>query len=474
MYQFIHIEDYSINTSKKKRADQKEKIRIYNNEVEASDKKETNNVRGIIAEAKREPGNIPMSVQEIGEPVLLYGVDLDTVEVLAAEYHQKTKIKDKNGKEKKLRNDANVLIAGVISLNAECIDFWDDYKKKSIDYLKEKYGDRLKSVVEHTDEPNPHFHFYVIPEIGERFELIHDGRKAMLENKDKVKRMQNRAYKQAMRDFQEDFYSKVSFEFGLMKNGPKLKRQSKRSYHDQQREIKLLNKLKKEAEEQIKSLNQKVTLEKEKAFKLGFNRGIKKAVDDFNAKNYFNKFIFSVSFSQQKIKKHDETINKNKELKNKILLIQDRKNYYKNKYNKVLNENNNLKKENENFNKINDFLNFDLNKTPEENENVRRKLIEQINIVERQQQQIDHGIKESDFKQSQNRKRFARTRGRIERIRQSLYFNIRDVVRDIFTFELFKRKFKEEEIEKPKNNISEQKPSETRERKNTIRRSLRM
>lgn len=469
MYQFIHIEDFSINTPKKKRHD-----RPYNNEVEAANHKETDNVRGVIAEAKREPGNIPMSVKEVENPILLYGLDLDAVEALATEYHKKTKIKDKNGKEKKLRNDANVMIAGVISLNAECIDFWDDYKKKAIQYLKEKYGDRLKSVIEHTDEPNPHFHFYVIPEIGERFELLHDGRKAMLENKDKVKRIQNRAYKDAMRQFQEDFYQKVSFNFGLMKNGPKLIRTDKRSYHDQQREIKLLNKLKKQAEEEIKSLNQKVTLEKEKAFKLGFNKGIKKAVEDFNAKNYFNKFIFSVSFSQEKIKKHDETINKNKKLENKILLMQDRKNYYKNKYNNVLNENDNLKKENENFNKINDFLNFDLNKTPEEKENVRRKLIEQINIVERQQQQIDHGIKESDFKQSQNRKRFTRVRGRIERIRQSLYFNIRDVVRDIFSFELFKRKFKEEEIEKPKNNISEQKPSETRERKNTIRRSLRM
>lgn len=44
---------------------------------------------------------------------------------------------------------------------------WDDYKNDSIKYLKEKYGDKLKSVVEHTDEAHPHFHFYVLQDQGE-------------------------------------------------------------------------------------------------------------------------------------------------------------------------------------------------------------------------------------------------------------------------------------------------------------------
>ena len=37
---------------------------------------------------------------------------------------------------KKLRTDANILLAGVISLNRENIEIWDDYKNDSIAYLK--------------------------------------------------------------------------------------------------------------------------------------------------------------------------------------------------------------------------------------------------------------------------------------------------------------------------------------------------
>lgn len=445
MYQFIHIEDYSINTSKKKRSD-----RVYNNEVEASDKKETNNVRGVIAEAKREQGNIPMSVKEVEEPVLLYGVDLDTVEILADEYHQKTRIKDKNGKEKKLRNDANVLIAGVISLNADCMDFWDDYKKESIKYLKEKYGDRLKSVIEHTDEPHPHFHFYVIGNPGERFELLHDGRRAMLENKDKVKRIQNRAYKQAMREFQEDFYSKVSFKFGLMKTGPKRKRTDKRSYHDAQREILLLNKLKKEADEEIKQLNKKVTTEKEKAFKIGFNKGLDQAVNEFNSNNALNKIIFSLSYRKREFLRYK---NSSEHYKNEAIALNKRKNHYKGRLNEEITrnkENKNLfekiNKENETYKKINFFMNGDIkfNEEKENKDDYRQRIIEQISSIEAEQQRFSDNIKKVESRNNNNIREISRIGSKIERTFRILYGNLKNFIDDFFRIKFLERIFKEE------------------------------
>ncbi|KJW89673.1 hypothetical protein, partial [Enterobacter hormaechei] len=108
-YQFIHIEDYSRTIAKKKKNDGKEK---YNKETKGR------SVRDIIAEAKREIGNCP-HVENPKDPILLFGVDLDEVEKLAYEYHENTKLTDKNGKEKKLRSDANILLAGVVSLNRE-------------------------------------------------------------------------------------------------------------------------------------------------------------------------------------------------------------------------------------------------------------------------------------------------------------------------------------------------------------------
>lgn len=59
---------------------------------------------------------------------------------LAYEYHDNTKITDKNGKEKKLRSDANILLAGVVSLNKDNKDIWEDYKNDAIAYLSNKYG----------------------------------------------------------------------------------------------------------------------------------------------------------------------------------------------------------------------------------------------------------------------------------------------------------------------------------------------
>ena len=260
-YQFIHIEDYSKTISKKKKNDGKEK---YNKETKGR------SVRDIIAEAKREKGNCP-HVENPTEPILLYGKNLDEVERLVYEYHDKTKLKDKNGKEKKLRSDANILLAGVVSLNKDNADIWDEYKKDAIAFLSNKYGKKLVSVIEHTDEENPHFHFYVIQDVGKRFDLIHDGKKALFENRDKKKHDQNIAYLNAMREMQERFWKVVSANYGLSKDGPKRQRLSRKDYFKQKREIKLI----KQAKEQAKT------------------EGYKFAIDDFESKNWLNKIATS-------------------------------------------------------------------------------------------------------------------------------------------------------------------------------------
>ena len=268
-YQFIHIEDYSRTIAKKKKNDGKEK---YNKETKGR------SVRDIIAEAKREEGNCP-HVENPTEPILLYGKSLDEVERLVYEYHDKTKLKDKNGKEKKLRSDANILLAGVVSLNKDNADIWDDYKNDAIAYLSNKYGKKLVSVIEHTDEANPHFHFYVIQDPGKRFDLIHDGKKALFENKDKIKHEQNIAYLNAMRDFQEDFFKVVSSNYGLSKDGPKRARMSRSDYFKLGREVKLINQVK------IKA--------KKDAYKF--------AIDEFRNENWLNKITTSFDFNRKSL-----------------------------------------------------------------------------------------------------------------------------------------------------------------------------
>ena len=266
-YQFIHIEDYGINISKKRS----------NNGTSEKYKKETKgrSVSQIISEAKRDNG-FCSHVEKPEDPIILYGKSLDEVEKLAMEYHSKTKIIDKNGKEKKLRSDANVLLAGVISLNRENMEIWEDYKNDSIAYLKNKYGKKLISVIEHTDEEHPHIHFYCIQDIGKKFDLMHDGKKALFENRDKKKHDQNIAYLDSMRAFQEDFFKVVSSNYGLSKDGPRRARMSRSDYFKLGREVKLINQVKLKAKKD----------------------GYKFAIDEFENKNWLNKITASITFNK--------------------------------------------------------------------------------------------------------------------------------------------------------------------------------
>lgn len=156
-------------------------------------------------------------------------------------------------------------------MNRENEDIWDEYKNDAIAFLSNKYGKKLVSVIEHTDEANPHFHFYVIQDPGKRFDLIHDGKKALFENRDKKKHDQNIAYLNAMRKVQEDFFRVVSSNYGLSKDGPKRKRTSRKDYFKQKREIKLIQQVKEQA---------KID---------GYNF----AVDDFHGKSWLNKVVTS-------------------------------------------------------------------------------------------------------------------------------------------------------------------------------------
>ena len=89
-------------------------------------------------------------------------------------------------------------------------------------WLREQYGERLRSVVEHTDEAHPHLHFYAVLPAGERFEVLHPGRQAASEKarQGAKKGAQNAAYKQAMVGWQDGFQRAVAAHFGLTRRGP--------------------------------------------------------------------------------------------------------------------------------------------------------------------------------------------------------------------------------------------------------------
>ena len=200
--QFMHVELYSREEPAKKTINKSKNIN-HKSDVR------TTTVSGVLSEMKREEG-FTSHLEQVNAPQVLYG-SIDALERSIERYEAEFKTTDKNGKEKKLRKDACILLAGVVSLDRADEEIWEEYKKSSIEYLKNKYGENLKCVVEHTDETNPHFHFYVVGNQQQDLNLLHDGKLAVskLAKEDK-KKLHQTAYTEAMIKFQDDLYTKVS------------------------------------------------------------------------------------------------------------------------------------------------------------------------------------------------------------------------------------------------------------------------
>lgn len=251
-YQFIHIESYGRSGAKTK------------------DGKTKKTIREILDEVQRVPGNIP-HIPNPQTPKLVFGCVPARVEDLANDWASKSA--DALGR--KIRSDGLIMLAGVASIPRDHEQNFDEFTEATILYLKEKYGDRLKSVVAHTDESHPHLHFYVLPRVGEQFEDVHDGFKAAKNaaRGGKLKGEQNHAYIGAMREFQDQFSAKVATKFGLLRVGPRKRRLSRAAWKAEQKQAEFFanakevskkgywqgfKKGKKNAEDQSKQLGEKV------------------------------------------------------------------------------------------------------------------------------------------------------------------------------------------------------------------------
>lgn len=202
-YQFAHIQGYARTGSQQRKGDRMQPRKW--------------GIRDIVAEAEREPDACPHVAAPM-PPILLHGAMPSQAE--AAAHAWAATAKDAKGR--KLRTDGLCLLSGVISLPDERAEDWPQFRAATVQWLRDQYGERLQSVVEHTDEEHPHLHFYAVPLEGERFEVLHVGRQAaaVAAAEGKKKGAQNAAYKKAMQGWQDDFQEKVAASFGLARTGP--------------------------------------------------------------------------------------------------------------------------------------------------------------------------------------------------------------------------------------------------------------
>ena len=148
---------------------------------------------------------------------------------------------------RKLRKDGACLLAGVISLPRSEEAQWEEFKAKSLDWLKEKYGDNLRCVIAHEkDEAHPHLHFYCVAKKGQKFDDLHEGKRAQKELKKKnpkaTKQEQNIAFAEAMRVTQDDFSNRVGQRFGLARLGPGRRRLTRAAWQAEQTQAEALQK----------------------------------------------------------------------------------------------------------------------------------------------------------------------------------------------------------------------------------------
>lgn len=176
----------------------------------------------LAGEAMRLPGHCD-HVAEPLPPRVLFGVD--PIQAAAEAEAWGDQAKESSGRA--LRRNAPVMAAGVVSFPRERLDDWPAFRDATVEALKDKYGDRLRSVVEHLDEAHPHLHFYVVPKPGEAFGEVHEGYKASREARKEPGNKIREAYTSAMKGWQDWLHGAVGQRFGLERIGPARERRER-------------------------------------------------------------------------------------------------------------------------------------------------------------------------------------------------------------------------------------------------------
>jgi len=190
------------------------------------------NAFDIIDEAARAPG-AARHVSRPQPPVELHGVSLQTLTDHVAEFASIAR--DRRGA--RMRRDGTILYAIVVSYpllwrkieGEEALANYGRWRDAVLDWLTATFGDALQSVVEHLDEAQPHLHAFVVPplcprnRIDHRLHPGHVAREAALANgADRLGG--ERAYREGMRHWQDDFHAVVSMQFGHDRTGPRRRR----------------------------------------------------------------------------------------------------------------------------------------------------------------------------------------------------------------------------------------------------------
>lgn len=187
------------------------------------------NVAHVLAEAIRKPDHC-LHVAEPSPPQFLFGTregyEAMMAEVLGGCETVKRMRKNRNGVEKPqaIRGIEAVILAGIASFPDEMSkiepELFETWKRKTIEFLQAEYGDKLRAVLLHTDENNPHLHFFVIPD-GLDVSRVFEPHKFRRDNPNLSKKAQKHGEVDILRKQLDRYAEQVGFYTGLARFGPR-------------------------------------------------------------------------------------------------------------------------------------------------------------------------------------------------------------------------------------------------------------
>lgn len=211
--QFVHIECYSLTPPKKTRKNAAAKW-------SAGD---------ILAEAARVPGACN-HVTEPLPPILVHGTTLKQIKTELIDIQSNAH--DAIGR--RLRKDATVLLTGVASYPANGNDY-EMWKQLTVEWLRYRFSENLRAVVEHLDESHPHLHFFIVDPIAGNVKGLHPGFAAAKGMANPV--LQRKAYTEAMRAFQDEYWGYVGGPTALARIGPRRRRLTRDEWAQEQADL---------------------------------------------------------------------------------------------------------------------------------------------------------------------------------------------------------------------------------------------
>jgi predicted ATP-dependent endonuclease of OLD family len=203
-------------------------------------------------------------IQNPQKPELLYGIK--PLEALDRLHKLIKSCKDPLGR--KIRSDAQIISFGIASIKVESTPAnWElpevkKWLKDTEKFLKKRFGDSFVSLVKHTDERFCHIHFCIMPKLNENGSLdlnsFHPGLAAQRAIKTNSKSKKDHAYKEAMRELQDDYFEDVGLKNGQLRYGPRRRRLTRHEWHAQKRYANKISSIVNEQSEVIHKLSAKL------------------------------------------------------------------------------------------------------------------------------------------------------------------------------------------------------------------------